>query len=93
MVSAYADDHAIACRGASKTEVTTSLQREVDKVASWSNDAKLQLNNTKCEVSTFSNDGADSALEPPVLLGGCQLNVNRTPKFLGGKILPHIEIQ
>ncbi len=60
LVSAHADDIAIACRRVSKTEITTSLQREVDKVASWSNDAKLQLNNTKCEVFTFSNDGADN---------------------------------
>ncbi len=52
-------------------------------MASCSNGAKLQLNNTKCEVSTFSNDGAGNGWEPLVLLGGRQLNLNRTPKFLG----------
>ncbi len=56
---AYADDLAIACRGASKTEVTASLQSEVDQVIDWSKDAKLQLNNTKFEIFTFSNDGVD----------------------------------
>ncbi len=82
-MSAYADELTIACRGASKTEITTSLQREVGKVASWSNDAKRQLNSTKGEVSTFSSDGADNGWEPPVLLVGRQSNVNRTVKILG----------
>ncbi len=55
----------------------------MNRVASWSNDAKLQLNNTKCEVSMFSNNDVDNGWEPPVLLGGRQLNMDRTSKFLG----------
>ncbi len=68
--STYADDLAIACRAASKTIVTARRQSEVGKVASWSEDDKLQLNNTKCEISTFSNDGAENGLEPPLPLWG-----------------------
>ncbi len=42
-VSAYADDLAIACRGANKELITAKLQAEVDKVYRWSKDARLQL--------------------------------------------------
>ncbi len=93
LVSAYADDLAIACRGASKTEITTSLQGEVATVASWSNDAKLQLNNTKCEVSTFSNYGADNGLGAPHPAGRPPTERESNSEVSRGKIRPNIEIQ
>ncbi len=65
MASAYADDLAIACRGANKELITAKLQAEVDKMYRWSE----QLNTNKCAVAVFSNDSADSGWTPPVLLG------------------------
>ncbi len=56
MVSAYAADLAIACRGANKELITVKLQAEENKVNRWSEDARLQLNTSKCEVAVFSND-------------------------------------
>ena len=41
LVSAYADDLAIACSGRSKIDMTKKLQKEVDKVVKWSDDARL----------------------------------------------------
>ncbi len=67
MVSAYADDLAIACRGANKEQITAKLQAEVDKVYRWGEDARLQPNTNKCEVAVFSNDPADG--HPPFSWG------------------------
>ena len=54
LLSAYADDLAIACSGMSKIDVTKKLQEEVDMVVKWSDDARLTLNTNKCEVSFFN---------------------------------------
>ena len=54
LVSAYADDLAIACSGRSKIDMTKKLQKEVDMVEKWSDDARFTLNINKCEVSFFS---------------------------------------
>ena len=48
MVSAYADDLALACRGRKKEDVALRMQAEVDKVVSWSQQARLTLNAAKC---------------------------------------------
>ena len=54
MVSAYADDLALACRGSKKEDVALRMQAEVDKVVNWSQQARLTLNAAKCEVAFFS---------------------------------------
>ena len=51
IVSAYANDLAIACSGRSKIDMTKKLRKEFDKVVKWSDDARLTLNINKCEVS------------------------------------------
>ena len=52
MVSAYADDLALVCCGHKKEDVALRMQAEVDKVVSWSQQARLTLNAAKCEVAT-----------------------------------------
>ena len=53
LVSAYADDLAIACSRRSKIDMTKKLQKEVDKLVKWSDDARLTLNINKCEISSI----------------------------------------
>ena len=54
LVSAYADDLSSSSSGRSKTKVIKELQKEVDKVVKWSDDARFTLNINKFEVSFFS---------------------------------------
>ena len=71
MASAYADDLALACRSCKKEDVALRMQAEVDKVESWSKQARLTLNAAKCEVASFSLDNSEAQWRPP------------SPTFLG----------
>ena len=71
MVSAYADDLALACRGHKKEDVALRMQAEVDKVVSWSQKVRLTLNAAKCEVAT------------PNYINGVPLSCTPSPTFLG----------
>ena len=75
LVSAYADDLAIACSGRSKIDMTKILQKEVDKVVKWSDDACLTLNTNKCE--------AEASWQPHITIRGLPLSFNAAPTFLG----------
>ena len=59
MVSDYADDLALACRGRKKEDVALRMQAEVDKVVCWSQQVRLALNAAKCEVAFFSLNNAE----------------------------------
>ena len=83
LVSAYADDLAIACGGSSKTNMTKKLQKEVDKVVRWIDDASLTLNINKCEVSFFSLCTAEASWQPHITIRGLPLSFNVTPTFAG----------
>ena len=72
MVSAYADDLALACHDRKKEDVALRMQAEVDKVVSWSQQARLTLNAAKCEVAFFSLDNAEAQWRP-------QITINRVP--------------
>ena len=49
-MSAYADDLLIARSARNKDMIIASLQPKVDKVVAWSDNAKLTLNTSKCEI-------------------------------------------
>ncbi|XP_077476349.1 uncharacterized protein LOC144089409 [Stigmatopora argus] len=83
LVSAYADDLALACRGRNKEEVESRLQAEVEKFCRWRSEAHLNLNTTKCEASFFSLDSAEAKWQPKILINGATLKHNPTPTFLG----------
>ena len=83
LVSAFADDLALACKGRRKEDVEMRMQPEVDKVAEWSGKNFLKLNATKCEVSFFTMDSAEARWQPTVSIGECRLRCNPTPTFLG----------
>ena len=83
LVSAYADDMAIACSGSSKIDMTKKLQKEVDKVVKWSDDARLTLNINKCEVSFFSTCTAEASWQPHITIRSLPLSFNAASSFLG----------
>ena len=70
MVSAYADDLVLACRGRKKEDGALRMQAEVDKVVSWSQQARLTLNAAKLEVTFFSLDNVEAQLRPQITING-----------------------
>ena len=70
LVSAYDDDLALACRVRKKEDVAQRMQAEIDKVVSWSQQARLTLNAAKCEVAVFSLDNAEAQWRPQVTING-----------------------
>ena len=83
MVSAYADDLALACRGRKKEDVALRMQAKVDKVVSWSQQARLTHNAAKCEVGFFSLDNAEAQWRPQITINEVLLSCTPSPTFLG----------
>ena len=83
MVSAYADDLALVCRGRKKEDVALRMQAEVDKVVSWSQQARMTLNAAKCEVAFFNLDNAEADLRHQITINGIPPSCTPSPTFLG----------
>ena len=83
MVGAYADDLALACCGRKKEDVALRMQAEVDKVVSWSQQARLTLNAAKCEVAFFSLDNAEAQWRPQITINWVPPSNTPSPTFLG----------
>ena len=83
MVSAYADDLALACRGRKKEDVALRMQAEVDKVVSWSQQALLTLNAAIWEVAFFSLDNAEAQWRTQITINGVPPSCTHSPTFLG----------
>ena len=81
MVSAYADYLALACRGCKKEDVALRMQAEVDKVVSWSQQARLTLDAAKCEVAFFSPDNTEVQWRPQITINGVPPSSARRRKF------------
>ena len=82
MVSAYADDLALACRGRKKEDVALRMQAEDDKVVTWSQQARLTLNAAICEVAFFSLDKAEAQWRPQITINGVPPSCTASPTFL-----------
>ena len=83
MVSAYADDLALACHGRKKKVVALRMQTEVDNVVSWSQQERLTLNAAKCEVAFFSLDNAEALWRHKITINGVPPSCTPSPSFLG----------
>ena len=83
MVSAFADDLALACRGRKKEDVALRMQAEVDKVVSWSQQARLTLNAAKCEVAFLSQDNNETQWRPQITINGVPPSCTPSPTFMG----------
>ena len=85
MVTAYADHLALACSGRKKEDVVLRMQTEVDKVASWSQQARLTLNAAKCEVAFFSLDNAEAQWRPQITINAPSLSMQPRPGQPGSR--------
>ena len=83
MVSANTDYLALACRRRKKEDVALRMQAEVDKVVSWSQQARLTLIAAKCEVDFISLDNAEAQWRPQVTINGVPPSFTPSPTFLG----------
>ena len=82
MVSAYADDLALASRRRKKEDVDLRMQAEVDKIVSWSQQARLTLNAAKCEVAFIRLDNAEEQWRPKMTINWVAPSCTLSPKFL-----------
>ena len=82
MVSAYAYDLAHAYRGRKKEDVALRMQTEFDKVVSWIQQARLNLNAAKCEVAFFSLCNAEAQWRPKITINGVPPSCTPSPTFL-----------
>ena len=83
LVSAYADDLALAVSGSKKEVIETDMQEEVDKVAEWSKEYGLTLNIGKCEACLFTPSTAEYKWKPTLTIAGQTIQETQHPRFLG----------
>jgi hypothetical protein len=83
LVSAFADDLAIAVSRRKKEEAEGVMQGEIRKVESWSKKWGLQLNERKCETCLFTTDTSEAKWTPALKVNNTQVPENRNPVFLG----------
>ena len=79
MVSTYTDNLALASRGRKKEDVALRMQAEVDKVVSWSQQARLTLNASKYEVAFFSLDNAEAQWRLQITINGVPPSCTPSP--------------
>ena len=82
-VSAYADDLLIAPSAHNIDMIVASLQLEDDKVVTWSDNARMTHNTSKCETTFFSLDCPEAAWQPNITIDGKSMFCNTLPVFLG----------
>ena len=93
LVSAFADDLAVACTGRDKLELQRSLQVETDKVVDWSRRWKLDLNVAKCESCLFTMDTREANWKPEILIHGELASATKCPEFLGVTFDPRLSFR
>jgi hypothetical protein len=90
LVSAFADDLALACSDRYRGTAQERMQREVVKVEEWSVKWGLQLNVEKCESFLFSTDTSEASWKPELTLLGGAIKGSQNPVFLGVKYDTHM---
>ena len=83
LVSAYADDLALATSSHKKEEAAEKMQTEVDKVVAWSRRSGLSLNTGKCETCLFTSSTAEYKWTPDIKIEDQPIKNTHHPKFLG----------
>ena len=87
LVSAYADDLALAVEGSRKEDLEERMQTEVDKVVEWSSRSGLTLNTGKCEACLFTPSTAEYKWSPTLTITGQRIKDTQNQRFLGIRIL------
>ena len=90
LVSAFADDLALACSDKDKEVASTNMQAEIERVVEWSERWGLQLNGNKCEATLFTTDSSESKWKPQLSMRGKTLGTTKSPVFLGVKYDPRL---
>ena len=83
LVSAYADDLALAVSSSVKEETVGRMQEEVAVVERWSEANGLQLNVGKCEVCLFTPSTSEYKWKPDISIMGRPVKDTQNPRFLG----------
>ena len=78
-ISMYADDIAVWSQHKDIVIAQEAVQRAVNNFGEWSEEHRLMLNPSKCEVDFFSTDPAEANWSPSIQA----FAFNRTPTFLG----------
>ena len=83
LVSAYADDLALAVGGSRKEDLEERMQREEDKVVEWSSRSGLTLNTGKCEACLFTPSTAEYKWSPTLTITGQHIKDTQNLRFQG----------
>jgi hypothetical protein len=83
LVSAFADDLALATFSVKKEQAAAAMQREIVTVQEWSAAWGLKLNVGKCEACLFTTSTAEHEWSPGLVLNGQQVRDTKHPVFLG----------
>ena len=84
-VSLYADDVAVWAQDRRKEVALAKVRNAVAAIARWSKPRCLQLSDSKCTLSLFSQDVGEAGWRPEVEVDGLQLRFEPNPVFLGVK--------
>ena len=82
-ISMYEDDIAVWSQHKDRVIAQEAVQIAVNNFGAWSEEHRLMLNPSKCEVAFFSTDPAEANWSPSIQLNGQAFAFNRTPTFLG----------
>ena len=82
-ISMYTDDIAVWSQHKDRVIAQEAVQRSVNNFGAWSEEHRLMLNPSKCEVAIFSTDPAETKWSPSIQLNGQAFSFNRTRTFLG----------
>ncbi len=81
--AAFVDDLTLWASDHCKEAALQRVQDAINVVAAWSDQNKMKLNVSKCELSFFASGSCDAKWEPTATLYGQAMPFSANPKFLG----------
>ena len=83
--SLFADDLAIWTQDEDPRQCERKIQKAIDKIETWANQWRMELNAEKTEYILFTNWNKESKWTANLKLNGTSIQKNDQPKFLGVK--------
>ena len=83
LVSAFADDLAIACSRSRKETARDMAQAETDKVPAWSKRWRFKINASKCDTCLFTSSTRERSWRPVIQVGEEEISYLENLTFLG----------
>ncbi|KAH7720448.1 pol-like protein [Aphelenchoides avenae] len=81
--SLYADDLALWAQVVDLADIKARMQTALDKLATWAECWKMQINVDKTVVTFFTTEASQSRWRPELTVNGQQLPYDAAPTFLG----------